>query len=425
MDHIHDKSAKPASAHCKPGIAPRLQTGAAKLLVSLVLGSVAWSAHAFDMPADGVYKDRIDWGLIMDMSGPSAAAQMPWVNGFQDYMRKLNEAGGIQGRKINVLAEDDRYDASLHRIAYEKLASQTPALGMSGLGNSSAQVALMPSIRRGKVPVVGTYTSTKAGVDPVSPMFYAGFCGYKEMAQVGVGYFVDTFKVKAPKIAVVHLDVASGKEYFDLIDQAIRQYGGSAQSLPIKVTAVDATSQVLEIIATKPDFVALHGAPTTAILLMRAMQQYGLNIPTFAGTYQGSPVVYSAIGAEAGKNYYFMSCLTPGGGDGSAAVKDMSASADKYGHAAEKYDVNYVGGWVVAQTVAESIARLGAEPTRTKLIESMNKGFEVDTKGISAPLKYTTTDHTGRMGMRPYKYDYQTKRFKAYGDYSDYQKYLK
>ena len=278
------------------------KTRVARFLAAVLVAGTSLSASAFDMAADGVGKDSIDWGLIMDMSGPSAAAQVPWVYGFQDYMRRVNEAGGINGRKINVIAEDDRYDAALHRIAYEKLSGQTPVLGMSGLGNSSAQTALMPMIRRGKVPVVGTYTATKAGVDPVSPMFYAGFCGYKEMAQVGVGHFATTLK-KAPKIAVVHLDVASGKEYFDFIEAAALSQGGTAKSLPIKVTAIDATPQVLEIIAQKPDVVALHGAPTTAILVMRTMAQYGLNIPTFAGTYQGSPVVYSAIGPEAVKNY--------------------------------------------------------------------------------------------------------------------------
>lgn len=397
------------------------------LLALAMAGALAQGALAqgFEMPQDGVYKDRIDWGVIMDMSGPTTASQLPWVAGFQDYMRRLNESGGINGRKVNVLAEDDRYDASVHRIAYEKLANQTPALGLSGLGNSSAQVALMPSIRRGKIPVVGTYTSTKAGVDPVTPMFYAGFCGFKESAQVGVGYFSDTFKLKSPKVAVVHLDVASGKEYFGYVEEAVTRYKGTAKSLPIKVTAVDATSQVLEIIAMKPDFVAVQGAPNTAIILMRSMSQYGLNIPTFAGAYQGSPLVYEAIGPQAGKNFYFMSCLTPGGGDETPALKALSAAADKYGHRAEKYDVNYVGGWVVAQTVAEAIARTGPEPTRAKLVESMAKGFTVDTKGVSAPLVYTPTDHTGRMAMRPYKYDYEAKQFKAFGNYADYQKYMK
>ena len=95
------------------------------------------------------------------------------------------------------------------------------SLGMSGLGNSSAQAALMPAIRKGKAPILGTYTSTKAGLDPVNPMFYAGFCGFKEMAQVGTGFFAEHFKVKAPTMAVVHLDVASGKEYFDHVAEAL------------------------------------------------------------------------------------------------------------------------------------------------------------------------------------------------------------
>lgn len=395
-----------------------------RLVFASCIAAFSIAASGFEMPADGVRADAIDWGIIMDMSGPSAAAQMPWVHGFQDYMRKVNESGGVNGRKINVLAEDDRYDASVHRVAFEKLSSQTPVLGVSGLGNSSAQAALMPAIRKGKVPVLGTYTAVKSGVEPPSPMYYAGFCGYKEMAQVGVGYFATTLK-KPPKVAVVHLDVASGKEYFEMIEAAAASHGGSAKSVPIKVTAADATPQALEIMAQKPDVIALHGAPTTAILVMRALSQYGVSIPTFAGTYQGSPVVYSALGPEAGKNYYFMSCLTPGGGSEGGAIKEMSDTADKYGHGAEKYDVNYVGGWVVAQTVAEAVRRAGPEVTRAKLVEVMNKGLEVDTKGISAPFKYTATDHTGRMAVRPYRYDYDKKQFVGYGSYADYQKFLK
>ena len=404
---------------------PRRRAAARKFALALLAAGLACGAGAFERPADGVYNDRVDWGLIMDMSGPTNAAQLPWVNGFQDYMRKVNEAGGIHGRKVNVLAEDDRYDASLHRIAYERLVSQTPTLGISGMGNSSAQSALMPMIRRGKVPIVGTYTTTKAGTEPPTPMFYNGFCGYKEMAQVGVGYFTDALKLKAPKVAVVHLDVASGKEYFDFIEAAAARRGGSAKSLPVKVTAVDVTPQVLDIVSTKPDLVAVHGSPNVAILLMRTMNQYALQIPTFAVTYQGTPVVYSAIGPEAGRQYHFMSCFTPGGIDEPGGVGELAAAADKYGHAALKDDVNYVGGWVVGQLVAESIAKVGPEPTREKIVEHLNKGVEVDTRGVSSKLKYTPDNHYGLTTLRPYSYDYQAKRFKAIGQYADYEKYLK
>ncbi|MGS0743030.1 ABC transporter substrate-binding protein [Glaciimonas sp. GG7] len=402
-----------------------LRPHARKFALGLAITSLTLSAHAFEQENDGVYADRIDWGLMMDMSGPASAAQLPWVRGFQAYMHKVNDSGGILGRKINVLAEDTRYDASLDRVAYEKLVSQTPVLGISGVGNSSAQVALASAIRRGKVPVIGTYVTTKAAVIPASPLFYGSFCGFREMAQVGVDFFSDKLKLKAPKVAVVNLDVASGKEYAAYIDEAVTQRGGASQSIQIKVAAADATAQVLEIIKMKPDFVAIHGVPTTAILLMRAMQQYGLTIPTFAITYLGTPGVYEALGPKTGSNYYFVSCFTPGDIDEPGAIKEMAALSDKYGNGALKNDINYVAGWVVGQLAAEAIAKAGPEPTRAALVAALAKGFEVDTKGLSSQLKYTSENHLGLVQLRPYNYDYDAKRFKAYGKYSDYQKDVK
>ena len=386
---------------------------------------VPLAAWSFDQPADGVYADRIDWGLMMDMSGTASASQVPWVTGVRAYIRKVNEAGGIHGRKINLLVEDDRYDASQTRVNYERLVNQTPVLGISGLGNSSAQAAMMPAIKRGKVPIVGTYAITKAGLEPATPMYYAGFCGTREMAQVGVGYFTDSLKLKAPKFVTAHMDVAGGKEYAEYVEAEATKRGGTAKALPIKVGAADVTAQVLEIIAMKPDVVTVYGVPSPTILLMRTMLQYGLKIPTFSITHLGTPEIYAALGPEAGANYNFVSCFTPGDVDDSAGVREMAAAADKYGNSALKANVNFVGGWVIGQLIAEATAKLGSEPTREKLVEMLNKGIEVDTKGVSAPLEYTKDDHRGLVALRPYSYDYASKKFKAYGKYSDYQKYVK
>lgn len=396
-------------------------TRAARLALALVAATASFCAAAFDSPADGVYKDHIDWGVMMDMSGPASSAQMPWVQGFQAYMRKVNDAGGINGRKINVLAEDDRYDASVDRANYEKLASQTPVLGISGLGNSSAQVALVPTIRRGKVPIVGTYVTAKAAIEPPSPMFYGGFCGFKEMAQVGVKFLTDRLKLKNPKIAVVHLDVASGKEYFDYMQAEAARAGGTAKSIPIKVVAADATAQVQQIIEAKPDIVAVHGVPSTSILLMRTMKQFGVKVPTFAITYLGTPGVYEALDADTGSRYYFVSCFTPGSVD-EPGVKDMAATADKYGFGKQKDDINFVAGWVIGELAAAAIAKAGPEPTREKIAALLDQGFSVDTKGVSSPLNYTKTNHLGLDVLRPYGYDYGTKKFVAYGKYGDFSK---
>jgi branched-chain amino acid transport system substrate-binding protein len=391
----------------------------------LLLACSTAAMAAFESPSDGVYQDRIDWGVMMDLSGVTAGAQVPWVNGFNAYMKKVNEAGGINGRKVNVLVEDDRYDASLDRANYEKLVSQTPVLGISGIGNSSAQVALMPTLRRGKVPILGTFVVSKPGVDPPSPVYYGGYCGFPQMAQVAVGFFTDRFKLKAPKVATVHLDVAGGKEFSDFVDAEVKKRGGEHKALPIKAGAADATPHVLQIVEMKPDFVTVYGVSTASVLLMRTMKQYGLNIPAIAITQLGTPAIYDAMGADVGANYYFVSCFTPGSVDETPGVKEMSTAADKYGFGNFKDDVNYVGGWVVGQMVAEAIARAGPEPTREKLVASLDKGFSVDTKGASSALRYTKDDHRGPLVVRPYNFDYATKRFKAYGQYADYEKFVK
>lgn len=421
MNAIQTGAGAPKQEKSKPG----LRASLGKFAAGLAVGGLALGALAQEVPADGVYKDRIDWGVNMDMSGPTSASQSIWVKGFQDYMRKVNEAGGIHGRKINVLVEDNRYNAATDKIAFEKFVGQTPVIAISGMGTSASQVALAATIKSGKVPVVGTYTPTRALSEPVSPMVYNGFCGYKEMAQTGIGYYVDQLKLKAPKIMTVAIDSTGGKEYHEYVSEVARKHGGTAIHVTMKVTAVDVTPQVLEIIAAKPDLITIYGVSNTAILTMKALQQYGMNIPAFGISYLGAPQIFAAMGPQAGANYNFVSCFTPGGSDQTPGNKELSAYADKVGNSAAKEDINYVAGWVVAQMGAEALAKTGPAPTRAKLVETMNQGFVVDSKGLAAPISFTKDNHTGPVVLKLFGYDYGTKKFKHFGEYSDYIKYTK
>jgi branched-chain amino acid transport system substrate-binding protein len=225
---------------------------------------------------------------------------------------------------------------------------------------------------------------------------------------------------------LIQLDTASGTEFLGHIQQYLTAAGinGTVKGIPIKVVAADATPQVLELVSLKPDFVFIYGVAQTSILTMKAMQQYGLNIPTVAITYLGTPGVYENIGKDAGKNYTFVSCFTPSSSDEKASVA-LVAAAKKYGHAALTDDINFVSGWVAGQLVTEALQKVGPEPTREKLVDMLNTGFEIDTKGLSSQLKYTPTDHAGLQVLKAFGYDYDAKRFKAFGDYKDYSKYLK
>jgi branched-chain amino acid transport system substrate-binding protein len=223
----------------------------------------------------------------------------------------------------------------------------------------------------------------------------------------------------------VAIESTGGKEYHEYVTDVAKKYGGTATMVTMKVTAVDVTPQVLEIAAQKPDLITVYGVANTAILTLKAMQQYGLKIPTFGISYLGAPQIFQAMGPEAGASYSFVSCFTPGGSDQTAGNREMSAFADKVGHAAMKEDINYVAGWFVAQMSAESLAKAGPQPTRAKLVDVMNAGFVVDSKGLAAPVTYTPTNHTGPTVLKIFGYDYGSKKFKHFGEYSDYAKYTK
>lgn len=397
-----------------------------RLLMALAAGTLALSAQAqFESPSEGVYKDRIDWGVMMDLSGPASGSQGIWTNGFQAYMRALNERGGVNGRRINVLAEDSRFNPAQDKINYEKLSTQTPVLAISGMGSSSSQVSLAPTIRGGNIPIVGTYTHTKPLSEPTSPLVYGGFCTYPEMAKAGVGYMTEKLKVKSPKVMVVSIESAGGVEYAQFIADAVKKYGGTSSLVTMKITAADVTPQVLEIIKQKPDFITIYGVGNTSILTMKAMQQYGLKIPAFGISYLLSPQIYAAIGPDAGANYNVISCFTPGGADQSAGNREMMAAADKYNHSAMKEDINYVAGWVVGQMSAQALQLAGPQPTRAKLVEAMNKGFTVNSNGLAAPIVFTPTDHAGPSRFRMIGYDYGAKKYVSFGEFADYEKYMK
>lgn len=396
-----------------------------RMVVAAAVGGLALGAAAFEAPGDGVYKDRVDWGVMMDMSGPASGSQGIWTNGFQAYMRSLNEKGGVHGRRVNVLAEDSRFNPAQDKINYEKLTLQTPVLGISGLGSSSSQVSLAPTVRAGKVPIVGTYTHTKPLSEPVSPLVYGGFCTYPEMAKAGVGYMADKLKVKNPKVMVVSIESAGGVEYAQFIADAVAKLGGSSSLVTMKISAVDVTPQVQEIIKQKPDFITVYGIANTSILTMKALQQYGLKVPAFGISYLLSPQIYTAIGPEAGANYNVISCFTPGGADQSPGNREMMAAADKYNHGAFKEDINYVAGWVVGRMAAQALQIAGPEPTRAKLVEAMNKGFTVDSNGLAAPIVFTPANHAGPSSFRMIGYDYGAKRYTSFGEFRDYEKYLK
>ena len=77
---------------------PTARRWAVKTVDQRAVASIPLVASAFEQARDGVYSDRIGWGLMMNIRGTASSSQITWVQGVQAYVRKVNVAGGVNGR---------------------------------------------------------------------------------------------------------------------------------------------------------------------------------------------------------------------------------------------------------------------------------------------------------------------------------------
>src|ERR1700688_3850333 len=107
------------------------------LMRSLAAVIVSIGALAAVSAAQAQEKNVI--GYITDLSGPLARSYTPTWEGFELYMKALNDRGGIGGKKVDVILDDDGLKADRAVAAAKKQTERDNVLGIFGLSLSSTQ----------------------------------------------------------------------------------------------------------------------------------------------------------------------------------------------------------------------------------------------------------------------------------------------
>jgi branched-chain amino acid transport system substrate-binding protein len=113
---------------------------AALALAASLATSLAWA----DTPTQGVSKHEIVIGSIQDLSGPIAGFGKAVRLGMLLRVDEANEQGGVNGRKIKLLVEDDAYDPKKAVLAAQKLVNQDKIFAMVAHIGTAQNMAAMP-----------------------------------------------------------------------------------------------------------------------------------------------------------------------------------------------------------------------------------------------------------------------------------------
>ena len=161
----------------------------------LLWGMAVWAE-------DGVTSSEIKIGTTTDLSGPIAFMGKGVTDGAKLYFQYINDQGGIYGRKINFLIEDDGYQPPRAVQGAKKLITRDKIFCMF-LNLGSAQVnAMYPLMEADGIPIVAPATQNQdMGVPPRKYLFLAD-THYTAQGKLALEYIVETMGVKKPKVGL-------------------------------------------------------------------------------------------------------------------------------------------------------------------------------------------------------------------------------
>lgn len=367
--------------------------GAAALAV---LGSLALPRPIqASVPATpGVTANQILIGTSLPQSG-AAASYGVIAGGEKAYFDYVNAHGGVNGRKLKLIALDDQYDPARTLNNVKDLVLSRNVFALLGVLGTDNDLAILPFVTSHKVPLVFPLTGSSKVIYPLNKYVFSYEVSYTVEAKVLTDYATKTLHAK--KIAVFYQSDDFGKEGLAATTARASKDGARVvASASYNLTDLDMTTQVQTLQQGNPDAVILFSVPPSALLFLSTAAKAGLHVPTLAVSVAADPNVLKLLGPAAEGLYFDAWLPDPAGHSAQAAT--YRAIIGKYGNATTApAGPATEGGVAAAQVLVEGLRRAGRNLTRDGLVKAL-ESLHNWNGGLAPNVTYSATKHSGPQG---------------------------
>jgi branched-chain amino acid transport system substrate-binding protein len=352
-------------------------------LAALTLAAVTWPAQAQDM---------IKIGVSEPLTGAVAASGNYVVQGAKIAESDINASGGVLGKKIKLLIEDNKSNPKEAVATAEKLIVGDKVPVMMGAWSSTYTLAVMPKLMEYGVPmVVETSSSGKITVSG-NPWIFR-ISPTSEMEAKSFGTKVGQFGIKKADFLVVNNDWGRGasKEFVKMLKSKGIEVG-VVETMDAKAT--DLSAQIAKIKASGGDtlFITSGVEQITLVLKQAKEQQLKAKIITTGGSSSPDQLIAQAGAAANGSNHLLFFApwfpeTAPNPGIATKFVNEWKKRGHNFAGLTEGFR-----GYDGIQTIVAGIKAAGkAEP---KAIQKALWGVKV--KGVNGNIAFIKQGPAGK-----------------------------
>ena len=315
----------------------------------------------------GVTNTEIVLGMHTDLSGVAATYGVSSSNAAKMRFEEINAAGGINGRKVNVIVEDQAYQVPKAVQACSKLINRDGVFAfVAPLGTPMNNACFKDQLAAG-VPNLFPLSAARSMYEPYDRLKFYGAASYVDQIRSAVNYFV---KDKAKKaVCVMYQDTDFGKEILVGAEMQTQQLGIKIVETAVhKPTDQDFTASLTKLKGAGCDLVLMGTIVRDSIVPYVTARKMGWTDADFVGSAAAYDLV---VGSAQGMDGFYAMGLTemPYADSPTDAVKAfVAAYKAKYGI---DPNIGAVYGYVAADLAALGLKNAGAELTLDSLVTGM------------------------------------------------------
>lgn len=377
-------------------------------------GSNAPAAHAASPAVRGVTDDTITLGMSAAFSGASRELGNRMKLGLETAFAAVNEAGGVHGRAVKLLALDDGYEGKRALANVQELINERNVFAIIGNVGTPTTKEALPFVVGKKVLFFGAFTGTSLlRRDPPDRYVFNYRASYEDETAKMVNYLIDVKKVPDHGIVVFAQADSYGDAGFEGAQKMLRKRGRADDILRVgyernTLDVEDAVNRVLEyhnatMRVAPNETVRKH--PVRAIIMVgtykasakfiQKIRDRKLDALLLNVSFVGSSALAEELKELGGNAGYgagvIVTQVVPHFDSGATGVIRYREALKKY-HPDQQPDFVSLEGYVVGELFTEGLRRAGRELDTEKLIDTLEKIQDFDP-GTGGALTFSMSQH--------------------------------